>query len=194
MACLVFILLLLSMADHSVATCCGCKEGVSDLGLQAALDYACGNGADCSKLNSNGGASANQNTLKDHCSYAVNSYFQNHGQQPSACVFSGAATIVPSDSTSPSGCRYPSTASSTPTTITPPTPPGMGYGVGTPYTTLTPPTPPGMGYGVGTPYATGVGLNPPGIDTDISDGVVRSPTSILMWSSIILTVSALVFW
>ncbi|KAL6579950.1 hypothetical protein OROMI_007974 [Orobanche minor] len=192
MACLVFMLLLLSMADHSFATWCVCKDG--DPGsLQAALNYACGYGADCSKINPNGGACANPNTLKDHCSYAVNSYFQKNGQQPTACVFSGAATTVTSDP-SPSGCQYPSTASSTPTTITPPTPPGMGYGVGTPYTTLTPPTP-GTTYGIGTPsYATGVGLNPPGIDTDISDGVVRSPTSILMWSSIILTFSALVFW
>ncbi|KAL6541905.1 hypothetical protein OROGR_011391 [Orobanche gracilis] len=110
MACLMFMLILLSMADHSFATWCVCKDG-DPVGLQAALDYACGSGADCSKINpNNGGVCANSNTLKDHCSYAVNSYYQKYSQQPSACVFSGAATIVTSDPSPSDSCRYPSTA------------------------------------------------------------------------------------
>ncbi|KAL4281122.1 hypothetical protein GQ457_03G026890 [Hibiscus cannabinus] len=71
---LVCVLLFFAMTGHSSGTYCLCKDGVGDKALQGALDYACGHGADCSAIQPSG-ACYNPNTVKDHCSYAVNSYF-----------------------------------------------------------------------------------------------------------------------
>ena len=79
---------------------CVCKDGVGDQALQKAIDYACGAGADCTPILQNG-ACFQPNTVKDHCNYAVNSYFQRKGQAQGSCDFSGAAT--PSQ-TPPSKC------------------------------------------------------------------------------------------
>lgn len=73
------------------ATYCICKDGLSDSVLQKDIDYACGAGADCSAI-SQGGSCFNPNTVKDHCNYAVNSFFQKKGQAPGTCDFSGTAT------------------------------------------------------------------------------------------------------
>nr|GFB08548.1 plasmodesmata callose binding protein 1-like [Tanacetum cinerariifolium] len=89
------------------ATWCVCKKG-NDKALQAAIDYACGNGADCTQTHQ-GGKCFNPDTVFDHCNYAVNSYFQKKGQTPEACVFSGAAMVVTTDP-SANGCTYPSSA------------------------------------------------------------------------------------
>ena len=70
---------------------CVCKDGVGDQALQKAIDYACGAGADCTPILQNG-ACFQPNTVKDHCNYAVNSYFQRKGQAQGSCDFSGAAT------------------------------------------------------------------------------------------------------
>lgn len=59
--------------------------------LQKALDYACGAGAECGPILQNG-VCYNPNTVKSHCDYAVNSYFQRKGQVTGSCDFSGAAT------------------------------------------------------------------------------------------------------
>ncbi|GFY98417.1 glucose-6-phosphate/phosphate translocator-like protein [Actinidia rufa] len=77
------------------ATYCICKDGVSDSLLQTNIDYACGAGADCSQIHQNGGC-YNPNTVKDHCNYAVNSYFQRKGQDPGSCNFTGTATTAQS--------------------------------------------------------------------------------------------------
>lgn len=77
------------------ATWCICKDG-SDAVLQKTLDYACGAGADCNPTHQTGPC-FNPNTVRAHCSYAVNSYFQKNRQLPTACDFSGTATIVTSD-------------------------------------------------------------------------------------------------
>lgn len=67
---------------------------MSDQVLQKDIDYACGAGADCSPILQNGPC-FNPNTIKDHCNYAVNSYFQRKGQAPGSCDFSGTATVTP---------------------------------------------------------------------------------------------------
>jgi len=64
---------------------------VGDQALQKAIDYACGAGADCTPILQNG-ACFQPNTVKDHCNYAVNSYFQRKGQAQGSCDFAGAAT------------------------------------------------------------------------------------------------------
>lgn len=77
------------------ATWCVCKDG-PDTVLQKTLDYACGAGADCNPIHTNGPC-YNPNSVKAHCSYAVNSYFQNKKEAQGTCDFAGAATISASD-------------------------------------------------------------------------------------------------
>ncbi|KAI3766927.1 hypothetical protein L2E82_17006 [Cichorium intybus] len=115
MAALVVLLLFFSMVSHSSATWCVCKKGGNDKVLQMAIDYACGNGADCTQTHQ-GGKCYNPDTVIDHCNYAVNSYFQNKRQAPDACNFNGAAMVVTTDP-SANGCMYPSSASGTSTTV-----------------------------------------------------------------------------
>ncbi|KAK8691604.1 hypothetical protein V6N13_075108 [Hibiscus sabdariffa] len=109
----VCLFLFMAMTGHSSGTYCLCKDGVGDKALQGALDYACGHGADCSAIQPNG-ACYNPNTVKDHCSYAVNSYFQRSGQVPGSCVFSGSATLSSSPPTNIAPtCTNPSSSSGT---------------------------------------------------------------------------------
>ncbi|KAA8529355.1 hypothetical protein F0562_033846 [Nyssa sinensis] len=103
----VCLVLLFAMAGHSNAIYCLCKDGVSDPLLQKNIDYACGSGADCSAILQNGGC-YNPNTIRDHCNYAVNSYFQRRGQASGSCDFAGTATVSQTlTSTLPSTCIYP---------------------------------------------------------------------------------------
>ncbi|KAK8537621.1 hypothetical protein V6N12_043774 [Hibiscus sabdariffa] len=108
-AALLLSVLFLAMTDHSSAVWCVCKDGVGEANLQKTLDYACGNGADCNPTHSNGPC-YNPNTVKAHCNYAVNSYFQRKGQAQGSCDFSGTATVTSTDPSS-AGCVYPSSAS-----------------------------------------------------------------------------------
>lgn len=68
-----------------------CKNGLSDQVYQKSLDYACGAGADCTAILPNG-ACYQPNTMKSHCDWAVNSYFQRRSQAGGSCDFSGTAT------------------------------------------------------------------------------------------------------
>lgn len=74
---------------------CVCKDG-SETILQKTLDYACGAGADCNPIKQNGPC-FQPNTVKAHCNYAVNSYFQRKGQTQGSCEFAGTATVTASD-------------------------------------------------------------------------------------------------
>ncbi|GFY88722.1 plasmodesmata callose-binding protein 3 [Actinidia rufa] len=87
------LVLFLAIAGHSSATYCVCKDNLSDSILQKNIDYACGAGADCSAIISSG-ACYNPNTVKDHCNYAVNSYFQKKNQVNGSCDFQGSATTT----------------------------------------------------------------------------------------------------
>ncbi|XP_063940884.1 uncharacterized protein LOC108200486 isoform X2 [Daucus carota subsp. sativus] len=103
-----FMFLLSMAAQSNGASYCICKDGLSDAVLQKNIDYACGAGADCSAI-SQGGSCFNPNTVKDHCNYAVNSYYQKKGQATGTCDFSG--TAIPSASPpalATTGCVFPS--------------------------------------------------------------------------------------
>ncbi|KAJ6840316.1 leucine-rich repeat extensin-like protein 5 [Iris pallida] len=89
---------------------CVASQSASQTALQVALDYACGYGsADCSAIQQ-GGSCFNPNTLRDHASFAFNSYYQKN-PVPTSCSFGGAALITNTDPSS-SGCQYPSQSTS----------------------------------------------------------------------------------
>ncbi|XP_038878558.1 PLASMODESMATA CALLOSE-BINDING PROTEIN 3-like [Benincasa hispida] len=171
-------LLILAMTGHSSATWCVCKDEVGDTALQKTLDFACGAGADCIPIHQNGGCFL-PNTVKAHCSFAANSYFQRKGQAPGSCDFSGTAMVTTSDP-SISGCVYPSSASpvnsgtipvtGTPTTTNPGT--GLTPTTNTPFGSSTPTgVLGGNGFGSGNN-----GLGPSGVggmNTDYSDSGSR---------------------
>jgi hypothetical protein len=80
------------------ASWCIASQSASPTALQVALDYACGyGGADCSAIQPSGSC-YNPNTLRDHASYAFNSYYQKN-PVPSSCNFGGTAVTT---STNPS--------------------------------------------------------------------------------------------
>ncbi|XP_019447209.1 PREDICTED: PLASMODESMATA CALLOSE-BINDING PROTEIN 3-like [Lupinus angustifolius] len=109
MARLIFFVLFMALCiRHSSASYCLCKDGVDSDELQKALDYACGFGADCGPIQPNGPC-YEPNTVKDHCDYAVNSYYLNMHSVGGTCDFAGAATSSPTPPTKIStGCVYPS--------------------------------------------------------------------------------------
>ncbi|XP_071696347.1 PLASMODESMATA CALLOSE-BINDING PROTEIN 2-like [Rutidosis leptorrhynchoides] len=170
MAILLVFILIISMSPHSSATWCVCKKGGQDNVLQQAIDYACGNGADCTQTHK-GGKCFDPDTVLDHCNYAVNSYFQNKGQSPQACVFNGAAMVVTSDPSS-NGCTYPTSASGTggsTNTHSPGSNPTSTFG-NNPSNTGT------LGGGMG-----GLGPSASSMDTDVSQGglTLRQQTNIV---------------
>ncbi|KAF8087358.1 hypothetical protein N665_0588s0026 [Sinapis alba] len=112
------LLLLLALTTSSSAIYCLCKDGVGEKELQTAIDYACGSLADCNPIHDNGPC-YQPNTIKSHCDWAVNSYFQKAGQVSGSCNFSGTATTNQNPpSNLVTGCIYPSSPSTTGTTTT----------------------------------------------------------------------------
>ncbi|KAH6820804.1 O-Glycosyl hydrolases family 17 protein [Perilla frutescens var. hirtella] len=85
------------------------QAGVSENELQASLDYACGQGVDCSPIQP-GGACFEPATVASHATYAMNLVYQKSDKNPLSCDFSQTATLT---STSPSydKCMYPSSIS-----------------------------------------------------------------------------------
>ena len=72
---------------------CVATPSASQVSLQVALDYACGfGGADCSAIQA-GGKCYNPNSVRDHASFAFNSYYQKN-PVPNSCNFGGTAVIT----------------------------------------------------------------------------------------------------
>ncbi|GAB2297137.1 hypothetical protein Dimus_031236 [Dionaea muscipula] len=199
--------LLLCFNGYSSATYCLCKDGVGDSALQKSIDYACGSGADCSAILQNGGC-FQPNTVKSHCDYAVNSYYQRKGQAIGSCDFSGTATlstVLPS--TVGSGCTYlasPSQVGSNattpttgiPTTGTPSTTAGTpSTTAGTPSTTTgTPSTTTSGTPSITSPtsgvYGIGNGVAPTGYSDSSSQDFQLCPLPLiltLLFSSLLLS-------
>ncbi|KAF7143924.1 hypothetical protein RHSIM_Rhsim05G0074600 [Rhododendron simsii] len=84
---------------------CVPKSGVSDAQLQANLDYACGQGIDCSFIQP-GGACFEPNTLASHAAFAMNLLYQTAGRNPWNCNFSETACLT-SSNPSYNACNYP---------------------------------------------------------------------------------------
>ncbi|KAF7067741.1 hypothetical protein CFC21_073586 [Triticum aestivum] len=106
---LLLLALAAALAGRSEGAWCVCRTDLPDATLQRTLDYACGSAADCKPIQPNAACFA-PDTVKAHCSYAVNSYYQRSGQNSLACVFSGTA-VVSSVDPSTNGCKYPATPS-----------------------------------------------------------------------------------
>ncbi|KAL9685416.1 hypothetical protein QQ045_022866 [Rhodiola kirilowii] len=183
---LLIILATAAVAPRTSASWCVCKDGLSDAVLQKTLDYACGAGADCNPIHSSG-ACYNPNTLKSHCSYAVNSYYQKKGSSGATCDFSGTANIVSSDP-SVSGCTFPasSSAAGTPTTPTTNVPSSTTPSTRTPIYSTTP-TNGGLG-GVNT------GLGPSSANTDFSKASPVLLNTILFSSLVSILGLVLLLW
>lgn len=106
---ILLVVMAAALAGRSDGAWCVCRQDLPDSTLQKTLDYACGDGADCKPTLQNG-ACFSPDTVKAHCSYAVNSFYQRNNQNSQACVFSGTAVLTNTDP-SYSGCQFPASAS-----------------------------------------------------------------------------------
>ncbi|CAH9143818.1 unnamed protein product [Cuscuta epithymum] len=181
MSSLLYAFLFMAMAAHSDvaggATYCVCKEGMSESMLQKTLDYACGYGADCNPTHQNGPC-FQPNTVKAHCSYAVNSFFQKKGQAPGTCDFSGTASTTSSDP-STTTCVFPASASGATTSTGNPSTTTSNSGV------MTSPTGDTLGTGINN------GFGPPGVgnsNADMNEGGIS-----LLRRSLVPSISTILF-
>lgn len=83
--------------DTTNQTYCVAMDGVDSRTLQAALDWACGPGrANCSEIQP-GEDCYQPNNVKNHASFAFDSYFQKEGRGSGSCDFNGVAMITTTD-------------------------------------------------------------------------------------------------
>ncbi|WRX34368.1 Glycoside hydrolase family 17 - like 10 [Theobroma cacao] len=64
--------------------------------LQSNLDYACGQGIDCTPIQP-GGLCYEPNTIQSHAAFAMNSYYRTKGQSYLSCDFAGTGQITAVD-------------------------------------------------------------------------------------------------
>eukprot|EP00268_Persea_americana_P048096 TRINITY_DN5051_c0_g1_i14.p1 TRINITY_DN5051_c0_g1~~TRINITY_DN5051_c0_g1_i14.p1 ORF type:complete len:496 (-),score=87.91 TRINITY_DN5051_c0_g1_i14:534-2021(-) len=92
--------------DTTNQTYCVAKEGADRKLLQAALDWACGQGkVDCSPL-LQGQPCYNPNTVEAHSTYAFDSYYHQMGMASGTCYFNGVAAVTTTDP-SHGSCIFP---------------------------------------------------------------------------------------
>ncbi|KAL6200952.1 hypothetical protein ACLB2K_024667 [Fragaria x ananassa] len=92
--------------DTTNQTFCIAMDGVDAKSLQAALDWACGPGrANCTEIQP-GENCYSPNNVKNHASYAFDSYYQKQGKAAGSCDFKGVATITTTDPSKES-CIFP---------------------------------------------------------------------------------------
>lgn len=92
--------------DTTNQTYCVVMDGVDSKTLQAALDWACGPGrANCSEIQP-GEDCYQPNNVKNHASYAFDSYYQKEGRTAGSCDFNGVAMITTTDP-SHGSCIFP---------------------------------------------------------------------------------------
>ncbi|KAJ4975641.1 hypothetical protein NE237_000747 [Protea cynaroides] len=83
--------------DTTNQTYCVAMDGFDSRTLQAALDWACGPGrANCSEIQP-GEDCYDPNNVKNHASYAFDSYYQSQGKAAGSCDFKGVAMITTTD-------------------------------------------------------------------------------------------------
>lgn len=83
--------------DTTNRTYCIASDGVDLKTLQTALDWACGPGrANCSEIQP-GESCYQPNNVRNHASYAFDSYFQKQGKSTDSCDFKGSAIITTTD-------------------------------------------------------------------------------------------------
>lgn len=80
----------------SIALWCVAKPSVPDPIILEAMNYACGSGADCNTIQTNGPC-FEPNTVYAHASYAFNSYWQRTKVAGGTCSFGGTAMLVTVD-------------------------------------------------------------------------------------------------
>lgn len=84
-------------ADYNPKQWCVADNQLTDDILQQALDWACGPGhADCTAIQPKKPCYL-PNTVKDHASYAFNSYWQKFRKQGATCNFHAAAMVTDID-------------------------------------------------------------------------------------------------
>ncbi|KAG9129444.1 hypothetical protein Leryth_013037 [Lithospermum erythrorhizon] len=91
-------------SDAQYEDYCIADEQVPDGELQAALKWACENGADC-RLIQPGQPCFTPDNVKDHASFAFNSYYQNMKHKGGSCYFNSAALLTAANP-SHDGCKY----------------------------------------------------------------------------------------
>lgn len=92
--------------DTTNHTYCVAVDGVDTRTLQTALDWACGPGkANCSEIQP-GQDCYQPNNVKNHASYAFDSYYQKEGRAFGSCDFKGVGTITTTDP-SHGSCIFP---------------------------------------------------------------------------------------
>ncbi|CAI0431115.1 unnamed protein product [Linum tenue] len=83
--------------DTTNQTYCVAMDEVDGKMLQTALDWACGPGrANCSEIQP-GETCYQPNNVKNHASYAFDSYYQKSGRASGSCDFKGVAMITTTD-------------------------------------------------------------------------------------------------
>ncbi|MCL7028426.1 hypothetical protein MKW94_016540 [Papaver nudicaule] len=80
--------------DTTNQTYCVARDGADQKMLQAALDWACGQGkVDCSAL-VQGQPCYEPDTVAAHATYAFDAYYHANGMGPGTCSFNGVASIT----------------------------------------------------------------------------------------------------